>query len=410
MRAFPEVLVEAATSHDMDLLPPMPTPERRRQRLELTRGVSFVLVLVISQVIVVQTLGFTRPSIAGRVCQVVNGVEAGVALVCLGFMIWLDPGTVRRTPATCLPVPPEVKQRLAQQESLSGMVNVRSGGDSYCVRCFVWRRPGRGEAHHCRTCQRCVLEFDHHCGVFGRCIAGSLWGWRGNMPYFKIIIFTGFASYLTTVAAVSIGVDQRIGWYIALGLLGWVALVALLRCSKGACAPRGVVHHHIDRICNRILPICCPSVAFPALIPPVHDFSSADAQSAINAMGEHFQVVHASLPVVHATLPGAQASLPVVPASLPVVPARLVEPSESSPSQDIEMTSASGDIEMATGLWAAAAGSAPSHAPSASAEATTSPADADGNAVSVGGNAMGGHTIGGIAGSSTALLPPSPPP
>ena len=81
---------------------------------------------------------------------------------------WCVPTNVINTPETCLPVPPEVAERLRAgapvPETLRN-INSDDGTRTYCVRCFVWRPAGlqgRGRPHHCRVCQRCVLHFDHH--------------------------------------------------------------------------------------------------------------------------------------------------------------------------------------------------------------------------------------------------------
>lgn len=49
--------------------------------------------------------------------------------------------------------------------------NVTKGNHVYCVRCRLWR-PENAVVHHCRKCQRCVVDFDHHCDVLGRCVGG----------------------------------------------------------------------------------------------------------------------------------------------------------------------------------------------------------------------------------------------
>ena len=37
----------------------------------------------------------------------------------------------------------------------------------YCSTCRIWRAPSTS---HCSACDRCVYNFDHHCGVLECCI------------------------------------------------------------------------------------------------------------------------------------------------------------------------------------------------------------------------------------------------
>ncbi|CAJ1407812.1 unnamed protein product [Effrenium voratum] len=146
--------------------------------------------------------------------------EAAIAVVCLLYLLFGDPGVIKRSPETCFPLPQEVATRLRRGEALEGVENIQEGDSTFCVRCLVWRPTKQrswlaeaaggkmppwlrrclpclrdGRCHHCRTCGRCVRFFDHHCGVFGRCIAGTLVS--GNMPFFCTIIFMAFAGFST---------------------------------------------------------------------------------------------------------------------------------------------------------------------------------------------------------------------
>lgn len=181
----------------LSLLPPLPIPSPTKCR-ESCCGTLFCLFLFVVFNSVAFGVSFLAEG-APRGLQIATAILMPLLTVVVGLgslagLLFGDPGVVKRSQFTCLPIPDEIKARLTNTESLEGLRNINGEGQSYCVRCCVWR-PTRSvhnvflAAHHCNTCARCVLDFDHHCGVFGRCIAGT--GLRGNMKYFVAINAVG---------------------------------------------------------------------------------------------------------------------------------------------------------------------------------------------------------------------------
>ena len=220
-------------------LPPLPTPDHKQQRCESSVGFSVSLTrLGLGYAALVGMMSWWPPG-ARSVGLVVLYAETSIILGALLGMFFGDAGEVRRTKETLTPMPREVEERLRAEEPLKGLGNIKGDGEeSYCVRCLVWRRPKPAkktcvacipvqmcakmlimgddvaqEAHHCSTCQRCVLNFDHHCGFFGRCIA------EGNILYFQTMLTMAVVGPVTVVLFCP----------FTLGFaFGWVALVALL--------------------------------------------------------------------------------------------------------------------------------------------------------------------------------------
>lgn len=86
----------------------------------------------------------------------------------------------------------DVAARQREQRLSDGQIWVQK----FCKECKVWRPYGCG---HCRYCQRCILQLDHHCIILGTCIG------EHNQKFFDGLLLFG-----------------------GLGLLSWFLLA--LRC------------------------------------------------------------------------------------------------------------------------------------------------------------------------------------
>jgi len=190
-----------ATWADVFALPPLPDQDLCQMRGEACCGNTLVIFLICLFVTPLQAAVSTaepaQVTFLMRVWLIAIYTEAAIAIFCLFGLMWGDPGTIKRTPENCFPQPAIVSERLRNGQGLGGVGNVTEDGRIFCIRCLVWR-PDNYDTHHCSTCQRCVNDFDHHCGVFGRCIAGN--GLGGNMGYFKGLILMGVVGCATCVS------------------------------------------------------------------------------------------------------------------------------------------------------------------------------------------------------------------
>lgn len=104
----------------------------------------------------------------------------GLTFVSQWFAVSCDPGILRPAPAGApLPSPaPEVADG-----------RVVADAPKVCQSCYIVRP---AKSSHCPTCNNCVAEYDHHCGVVGSCVAKRTIRW---FTYF-FLFSTPLAGYI----------------------------------------------------------------------------------------------------------------------------------------------------------------------------------------------------------------------
>ncbi len=121
-----------------------------------------------------------------------------VLLVCLvianslSFMqvCVLDPGRVnkkvhhRYSPDTIF-IGDSASTQISMSKSGEWIRRIKIDGivfeEKYCLECNLFRISGMS---HCRECNRCILDMDHHCIWLGNCIG------RNNMKHFHVYLYT----------------------------------------------------------------------------------------------------------------------------------------------------------------------------------------------------------------------------
>ena len=153
----------------------------KKQRYECLRGMGAIIAGTAALVTLAEWLQQEVHKSSWSVPLLVLRASTSVLGACIVLIWWVDPGYLR---------PHAPHPRAAEWAA---------AGAERCPQCDVQRPPKTRDlssgqnwrTHHCRICKVCVLDFDHHCSVLGRCIS------KRNVALFVGVNFAGAIAALS---------------------------------------------------------------------------------------------------------------------------------------------------------------------------------------------------------------------
>mmetsp|Transcript_12842 Transcript_12842/g.26581 ORF Transcript_12842/g.26581 Transcript_12842/m.26581 type:complete len:376 (-) Transcript_12842:464-1591(-) len=267
---------------EIDKLPPLPEPRNDILRHENPRGFWTVTTGVIVCVFLTHYIALTlvlpsesfydendgedyeKNPTAKIVFWALIYAESLAALLCTTGILYADPCVAQRSEETCNPIPKAVESWVlsGDQPRPLGLDHYLRGADQriYCTKCLLWRKPGVTH-FHCAICQRCCAYHDHHCNVFGKCIAGNMKFWEGsagNRTYFYGLLVSGAFGFFTVFASFLYAacIRYRPAYALPIG----VAVMLTISCCCLGNGPFNIVLWPLFRLlrtCKRTSKRCC---------------------------------------------------------------------------------------------------------------------------------------------------------